>query len=121
LFAGGLALCRQLPTLKKVNCATLLMVYVTPFSKGSVKLTKQKTPCIDFALLQDERDLECLEKGLSASMEIANDQEYKDNCIKRWIMHPDIDGGVTQYIKDNVDTLHHYAGTCKVIMIVLYK
>jgi hypothetical protein len=90
------------------------MVYVAPFSKGSVTLTKDKKACVDFGLLQDERDLECLEKGLAASIQIANDPEYKDSCIKRWVMHPDIEGDMKQYIKDNVDTIHHYAGTCKV-------
>ncbi|GAA5801248.1 hypothetical protein EDC94DRAFT_629444 [Helicostylum pulchrum] len=110
LFVGGLALCRELPKLKHVDCATLLMVYVTPFSKGTVKLTKERTPCIDLALLSDERDLECLEKGLKVSMQIADDTEYT-KCIKRWIMRPD--GDLTEYIKANVDTLHHYAGTCK--------
>lgn len=87
------------------------MVYVTPFSKGTVKLTAEGTPSIDLALLSDERDLECIEKGLKVSMQIADDTEYA-KCIKRWIMRPDED--LTEYIKANVDTLHHYAGTCKV-------
>lgn len=92
------------------------MVYVTPFSKGSVTLTSEKEVCVDLGLLQDERDLECLEKGLAISMQIANDAEYKNHCIKRWIMRPD--GDVRQYIKTHVDTLHHYAGTCKVILYI---
>ncbi|KAI7875529.1 uncharacterized protein EV154DRAFT_526556 [Mucor mucedo] len=111
LFTGGLALCRELPNLKDTDCATLLMVYITPFSKGSVTLTNEKEACVDLGLLQDERDLECLEKGLAVSMQIANDAEYKDHCIKRWLMYPETD--VKQYIKTHVDTLHHYAGTCK--------
>lgn len=109
-----MALCNQLPNLKNVSCATLLLVYVAPFSKGSVTLTNEKTACVDFALLQDERDRECLEKGLEESMKIADDPEYTDNCVKRWILRPEI-SDMKQYIKENIDTIHHYAGTCKVI------
>ncbi|KAL9537004.1 hypothetical protein MBANPS3_012172 [Mucor bainieri] len=116
LFTGGLALCRELPKLKDVACASLLMVYIAPFSKGSVTLNPDGTPLIDLALLQDNRDLECLEKGLELSIKIADDEEYKENCIKRWILHPyesEEKQDIKQYIKDHVDTLHHYAGTCK--------
>ncbi|GAN03401.1 choline dehydrogenase [Mucor ambiguus] len=116
LFTGGLALCRELPKLKDVACASLLMVYIAPFSKGSVTLNPDRTPHIDLALLQDERDLQCLEKGLELSIKIADDKEYRDNCVKRWILHPYKAAEkqeIKQYIKDHVDTLHHYAGTCK--------
>ncbi|KAI8356673.1 hypothetical protein BD560DRAFT_335556 [Blakeslea trispora] len=111
LFAGGLALCRELPKLKDLDCATLLMVYVAPFSRGSVKLDNNKKPLIDFGLLKDERDLECLEKGLKLSMSIAKDEDYESNCVKQWLMYPKDD--IQHYIKENIDTLHHYAGTCK--------
>ncbi|KAI8090618.1 hypothetical protein BDF21DRAFT_333273 [Thamnidium elegans] len=110
LFVGGLALCRDLPNLKHLDCATLLMVYLTPFSKGTVKLTAERTPSIDLGLLSDDRDLECMEKGLQLSMQIADDTAYT-KCIKRWMMRPERD--LKEYIKANVDTLHHYAGTCK--------
>ncbi|KAK4518480.1 uncharacterized protein ATC70_008698 [Mucor velutinosus] len=116
LFTGGLALCRELSKLKDVACASLLMVYIAPFSKGSVTLNSDKTPRIDLALLQDDRDLECIEKGLELSIKIADDKEYKENCIKHWILHPyqaEKKQDIRQYIKDHVDTLHHYAGTCK--------
>ncbi|KAI8640863.1 hypothetical protein BD408DRAFT_476534 [Parasitella parasitica] len=116
LFTGGLALCRELPNLKHVDCATLLMVYLAPFSRGSVTLNPDKTANIDLGLLQDERDLECLEKGLQLSMQIADDQEYKSNCVKHWILHPyhkNEKQDIKQYIRQHVDTLHHYAGTCK--------
>ncbi|CEP08499.1 hypothetical protein [Parasitella parasitica] len=116
LFTGGLALCKELPSLKHIACATLLMVYIAPFSKGSVTLNPDKTANIDLGLLQDERDLECLEKGLQLSMQIANDEEYNKNCIKRWILHPyhtNEKQDIRQYIRQHVDTLHHYAGTCK--------
>lgn len=101
------------------------MVYISPFSRGSVTLKSDKTPIIDLGLLQDERDLKCLEMGLELSMKIANDEEYKENCIKRWVLHPYENNNATenqdikQYIKDHVDTLHHYAGTCKVKRIAL--
>lgn len=104
-----------------MDCATLLMVYVAPFSKGSVTLSNERQPIIDMGLLKDERDLECLEKGLALSMKIAADADYEEKCVKRWIMHPDLEGDVKQYIKDNVDTLHHYAGTCKVNKYVSYQ
>ncbi|KAI8331622.1 hypothetical protein EDC96DRAFT_488988 [Choanephora cucurbitarum] len=113
LFAGGLALCRELPKLKHLNCATLLMVYVAPFSRGSVKLDKAKAPLIDFGLLKDERDMECLEKGLKLSMSIAQDEDYQRHCVKEWLMYPENEQEIQTYIKDNIDTLHHYAGTCK--------
>lgn len=118
-------MCRELPKLKDVDCATLLMVYIAPFSRGSVTLKSDKTPIIDLGLLQDERDLKCLEMGLELSMKIANDEEYKRNCIKSWVLHPYENNNATenqdikQYIKDHVDTLHHYAGTCKVKRIAL--
>jgi choline dehydrogenase len=100
------------------------MVYVTPFSKGSVTLNDDKTPCIDLGLLDDERDLECLEKGLLLSMRLADDAEYKTSCIKRWILHPgdnEDKNKVREYIKEHVDTLHHYAGTCKVGITLFRK
>ncbi|EPB81389.1 hypothetical protein HMPREF1544_11902 [Mucor circinelloides 1006PhL] len=116
LFTGGLALCRELPKLKDVACASVLMVYIAPFSKGSVTLNSDRTPHIDLALLQDERDLQCIEKGLELSIKIADDEGYIKNCIKRWILHPykaEEKQDIKQYIKDHIDTLHHYAGTCK--------
>ncbi|KAI8080300.1 uncharacterized protein B0P05DRAFT_603794 [Gilbertella persicaria] len=116
LFAGGLALCRELSHLKEVDCATLLMVLIAPFSRGSVRLSDDKSPLIDFGLLQDKRDLECLEKGLQLSMSIAKDPEYENNCVKQWIKYPEDEHDsrtLHQYIKENIDTLHHYAGTCK--------
>ncbi|KAI9485362.1 MAG: GMC oxidoreductase-domain-containing protein [Benjaminiella poitrasii] len=116
LFTGGLALCRQLPQLKHLDCATLLMVYVAPFSTGSVSLNLDHTPKIDLGLLSDKRDLEVLEKGLALSMAIANNSNYKENCVKRWLLYPDDINNresVQSYIKEHVDTLHHYAGTCK--------
>lgn len=113
LFVGGLALCRELPTLKNVNCASLLMVYVTPFSRGSVTLDADKKLSIDLALLRDERDLECIEKGLQECMKIANDSSYSNNCVKHWISYPE-EGKIREYVKNYVDTLHHYAGTCQV-------
>lgn len=93
------------------------MVYIAPFSKGSVTLNSDRTPHIDLALLQDERDLQCIEKGLELSIKIADDEGYIKNCIKRWILHPykaEEKQDIKHYIKDHVDTLHHYAGTCKV-------
>ncbi|KAI8973204.1 GMC oxidoreductase-domain-containing protein [Mycotypha africana] len=113
LFAGGLALCRDLPRLKGSDCATLLMVYVAPFSTGSITLSKEKELQIDLGLLKDDRDLECLEKGLSLSLKIANESEYKDSCVKRWLIYPQNERDIRQFILDNVETLHHYAGTCK--------
>ena len=90
------------------------MVYVAPFSKGSVTLDTETKPIIDLGLLNDKRDMECLEKGLTQSIKIANDSEYTNKSIKKWIMHPDLEGDTQAYIRKNVDTLHHYAGTCKV-------
>ncbi|CAO3704102.1 unnamed protein product [Rhizopus stolonifer] len=115
LFTGGLALCKEVASLKQVQSATLLMVYLAPFSRGSITLSENQEVHIDLGLLQDERDMECLEKGLRLSFAIANDPIYKDNCIKRWILpsegsnHADI----KRYIKEQVETIHHYAGTCK--------
>lgn len=93
------------------------MVYLAPFSRGSVTLNKDRTPHIDVGLLTDERDLKCLELGLQLSMDIANNEEYRNNCVKQWILHPyntTEKHDIKQYIKSHVDTLHHYAGTCKV-------
>lgn len=90
------------------------MVYVAPFSKGSVTLSGDRQLHIDLALLRDERDLECLEKGLQECMKIAQDDSYRTKCIKRWISYPE-QGNTRDYIKKHVDTLHHYAGTCQVI------
>ncbi|KAG0747409.1 hypothetical protein G6F57_000141 [Rhizopus arrhizus] len=115
LFTGGLALCNHLASLKEVNSATLLMVYLAPFSRGSITLSDKQALCVDLGLLQDGRDMECLEKGLRLSFSIANHPTYKESCVKRWILPSkdmnDID--VKQYIKEHVETIHHYAGTCK--------
>lgn len=90
-----------------------MMVYVAPFSKGSVTLDNNKQLHIDLALLRDERDLECIEKGILECIKIGNDDAYKNNCVKRWILHPGQED-TREYVKKNVDTLHHYAGTCQV-------
>ncbi|CEG67535.1 hypothetical protein RMATCC62417_03948 [Rhizopus microsporus] len=115
LFTGGLALCKQAGSLTHVNCATLLMVYLAPFSRGSVTISSKEGICIDLGLLSDKRDLECIEKGLRLSFDIANDPIYRDSCVKRWILPAeDMDQlNLEEYIKENIETIHHYAGTCK--------
>lgn len=119
LFTGGLALCKQAGSLTHVNCATLLMVYLAPFSRGSVTISSKEGICIDLGLLSDKRDLECIEKGLRLSFDIANDPIYRDSCVKRWILPAeDMDQlNLEEYIKENIETIHHYAGTCKVSVI----
>ncbi|KAI8370553.1 uncharacterized protein BYT42DRAFT_595278 [Radiomyces spectabilis] len=108
LFTGGIALCDLLPQLHDVDCATLLLVLLAPFSRGSVKLG----PIVDPGLLQDERDVECFHKGLQYVLQIANDDAYKPN-IKRWILAPTDDQSPHEYIRQHIDSIHHYAGTCK--------
>lgn len=119
LFTGGLALCKQAGSLTHVNCATLLMVYLAPFSRGSVTISSKEDIYIDLGLLSDKRDLECIEKGLRLSFDIANDPIYRDSCVKRWILPAeDMDQlNLEEYIKENIETIHHYAGTCKVSVI----
>ncbi|KAI9267396.1 hypothetical protein BY458DRAFT_512260 [Sporodiniella umbellata] len=115
LFTGGLALCKSVTSLKNVPSATLLMVLLAPFSRGSVTLTGTQDIQIDLGLLKDERDMECFEKGLRFSIDIANNSEYKNNCIKRWILPSESFDSIDlkRYIREQVETIHHYAGTCK--------
>ncbi|KAF7721234.1 hypothetical protein EC973_005016 [Apophysomyces ossiformis] len=111
LFAGGLALCHLLPQLKEVDCATLLLVLLTPFSRGSVKLGPGESVVVDPCLLKDERDLECLEKAVEYSLSIAENKHYRPS-VQRWILAPD-SLGIRDYVREHAESIHHYAGTCK--------
>ncbi|KAG0175458.1 hypothetical protein DFQ29_007140 [Apophysomyces sp. BC1021] len=110
LFAGGLALCHLLPQLKDIDCATLLVVLLAPFSRGSVRLGPGQSVIVDPGLLVDQRDAESLAKAVEYTLSIAGNANYR-SCVRRWILAPGQD--IRDYVGQYVESIHHYAGTCK--------
>jgi choline dehydrogenase-like flavoprotein len=92
---------------------------VTPFSRGSLRLASRTPgahPVIDPAYYTDQRDLDIVVAGLRIAREIGAAPALAPWCGGEALPGPDLRGreSLRGYVKTNMQSYHHYAGTCAI-------
>lgn len=88
-----------------------------PYSRGQVGLNSRNpldAPRIDPAFLSDERDLDCLLKGVKLSRDIMMQSAMSPYRGKPMFIHDNAsDEALIESIRNRADTIYHPVGTCR--------
>lgn len=88
---------------------------IAPFSKGGLRLVNKNKMAIDPQYLSDERDAQVLLHGFRIAQDILRQQAFDQYRGAQFQPPPNVvsDEEVMEYIRENVETLYHPVGTCK--------
>jgi len=97
----------------------IMVSLMSPFSRGSLRLaskTPGAPPVIDPAYYTDQRDLDIVIAGLHIAREIGAAPALAPWCGSEALPGPEVRGteNLRSYVRTNVRSYSHYAGTCAI-------
>jgi choline dehydrogenase len=98
---------------------TIMVALMTPFSHGTVRLASAAPgahPRIDPRYYADDRDLDAMAQGLRVARDIGTAPALASWRGQEVLPGPDLqdDGQLHAYLRSNLRSYSHYAGTCRI-------